>query len=176
MDLTRASALRSMHALMKKIVVTTLALVSSIALLLAQENGTFPGLKKAMDPETYARAGVSKLSPEERATLDAFLRDYVGKKQHDAAEVAATHAVDRAVKERKVEAPEVIESRIVGDFKGTGPRTFFHLANGQVWKPTDGDVQPHSAIPNPSVVIYRDVFGYKMFVEGASVIRVKRAD
>jgi hypothetical protein len=144
-------------------------------MLFAQEN-SFPGLKKAMDAETYARAGVSKLSEEERTALDEFLRGYISKKQNDAAEVAATHAVDRAVKERKVQEPDVIESKIVGDFKGTGPRVFFHLANGQVWKPTDGDVQPHSTISNPSVVIYRDFFGYKMFVEGASVIRVKRAN
>jgi hypothetical protein len=26
------------------------------------------------------------------------------------------------------------------------------------------------------VVIYRDMFGYKMFIEGASIIRVKRLE
>jgi hypothetical protein len=138
------------------------------------EEAAFPGLKAAMDPETYARSGVSNLTPEQRAALDAFLRDYVAGKQKDAASVAAAEAVDRAVKERKVSAPVVIESRIVGEFTGAGHRTIYPLANGQVWRPTDPDDIRHSPISNPTVVLYRDTFGYKMFVEGAGVLRVKR--
>ena len=153
-----------------------LALVLIAATPSHAEDGSFPGLKSAMDPETYARTGVQNLSPDQRAALDAFIRDYVANKQRDAAAVAATDAVDRAVKERKVRPPEVIESRIVGDYKGPGPRVLFRLANGQTWRPTDPDPNPHSPISNPSVVIYRDMFGYKMFVEGAGVLRVKRAD
>ena len=160
---------------MKKIALAVLLYLSAAGLALAQDS-SFPGLKKAMDPESYARAGLSNLSAEQRAALDAFLRDYVSRKQQDAAQVATTRAVDQAVKERKVQPPKLIESRIVGDFKGTGPRVFYHLANGQVWRPTDGDVQPRSAIPSPSVVLYRDLFGYKMFVEGAGIVRVKRVD
>ena len=140
-------------------------------LSLAQD-ATFPGLKSVMDSETYARSGVQNLSAEQRATLDAFIGDYVRNKQ----KVAAASAVDRAVKERKVRPPEVIESRIVGDFKGPGYRALFRLENGQVWKPTDPDSTPQSPIASPRVVIYRDSFGYEMFVEGAGTIRVKRAD
>ncbi len=136
----------------------------------------FPGLKSVMDPETYARTGVKDLSPEQRTALDAFIRDYVAGKQKEAAEVAATEAVNRAVKERKVQPPAVIESSIVGTFSGYGVRTLFHLANGEIWKPTGGDVQPHSPIDNPRVVLYRDVFGYKMFVEGDGIIRVKKVN
>jgi hypothetical protein len=127
-----------------------------------------------MDQETYTRTGVSILSEEQRAALDEFLRHYVRNEQNAAAQAGAARAVDQAVKEHKVQPPSIIESRIVGDFKGTGPRVFFRLANGQVWRPTDGDALPHAAIANPSVVIYRDFFGYKMFVEGAGVLRVKR--
>lgn len=127
-----------------------------------------------MDRETYERAGLDKLTRDERATLDAFIRGYVAGKQKDAAEVAATSAVDRAVKERKVSAPEVIESKLVGSFKGYGPRTFFHLANGQTWKPTNDEVLNRSPIENPKVIIWKDVFGYKMYVEGATSVRVKR--
>jgi hypothetical protein len=138
------------------------------------EEPAFPGLKAAMDPESYARSGVGNLSPDQRAALDEFLRGYVAGKQKDAATVAAAEAVDRAVKERKVSAPDVIESRIVGDFTGAGHRTVYALANGQVWRPTDPDDIHHSPISNPAVVLYRDTFGYKMFVEGAGMLRVKR--
>ena len=135
---------------------------------------SFPGLKSVMDPETYARTGLQNLSPEQRAELDAFIRDYVAGKQKEAAEVAATEAVDHAVKERKVQPPEVIESRLLEAYGGYGPRTLFHLANGQTWRPTSGDVVTHPRVDSPRVVIYRDFFGYKMFVENDGVIRVKR--
>jgi hypothetical protein len=132
-------------------------------------------LEKAMGRETYERAGLSKLTSDERAALSEFVRTYVAGKQKDAAAVAATEAVDRAVKERKVQPPQVIESNIVGTFKGYGPRTFFHLANGEVWKPTNDYIESYPSIENPKVVIYRnDLFGYKMFIQGGGTVRVKR--
>ena len=136
----------------------------------AAANPEFDGLRKAMDSETYEKAGLNKLNDSERAALDDFIRGYVGGKQKE----AAAEAVDRAVKERKVRPPEIIESKIVGTYKGYGLRTYFHLANGQVWKPTNDDVVASRAIENPTVIIFRDMFGYKMFVEGASIVRVKR--
>lgn len=158
---------------MKTPVVALLFLVLA-AHFAAAQRPEFGGLEQTMDPQTYERAGLRKLTPAERATLDTFIRDYVSAKQKDAAAVASAEAVDRAVKERKVRPPEVIESRFVGPFKGYGPRTVFHLENGQTWKPTNDDVVNNSPIQSPSVVILRDMFGYKMFVEGASVVRVKR--
>jgi hypothetical protein len=137
---------------------------------------SFPGLKAVMDPQTYDRAGLKNLSPEQRAELDAFIRDYVAGKQKEAAETAATQAVERAVKEHKVQPPEVIESTMVGSYTGYGVRTLFRLANGQKWKPTGGDVVTHAPIDNPRVVLYRDFFGYKMFIENDGMIRVKKVE
>jgi hypothetical protein len=134
-------------------------------------------LEKAMGPETYERAGISKLTSDERAALSEFVRNYVAGKQKDAAAVAAAEAVDRAVKEKKVQPPQVIESNIVGTFKGYGPRTFFHLANGEVWKPTNDYIETYSPIESPKVIIYRsDLFGYKMFIQGGGTVRVKRVN
>jgi len=174
--LTFHQSKRTIAREMNKISIAVIFTFIAIHLSFAADR-SFPGLKSVMDPETYARTGLPGLSPEQRAELDAFIRDYVAGKQKEAADVAATQAVDRAVKERKVRAPEIIESTIVGTYTGYGPRTVFHLANGQTWKPTSGDVFYHSAVNNPRVVIYRqDIFGYKMFVENAGVIRVKKAD
>jgi hypothetical protein len=132
-------------------------------------------LEKAMGPETYERAGLNKLTGDERAVLTEFVRNYVAGKQKDAAAVAAAEAVDRAVKERKVQPPQVIESNIVGTFKGYGPRTFFNLANGEVWKPTNDYIETYSPVESPKVVIYRnDMFGYKMVIQGGGTVRVKR--
>ncbi|MEY2525707.1 MAG: hypothetical protein QOE73_478 [Verrucomicrobiota bacterium] len=134
----------------------------------------FAGLEKVMDRETYDRAGLSKLTSGERAALDEFIRDYVAGKQKDAANVAASEAVDRAIKERKVRPPEVIESKIVGTYKGYGPKTIFRLENGELWRPTNDELVTSLPIESPKVVIYHDSFGYKMFVEGAPSVRVKR--
>ena len=158
---------------MKKFCLTALLALGMVHLASAQDPA-FGGLEKVMDHDTYEKAGLGKLTSDERAILDGFIRDYVAGKQKDAATVAATEAVDRAVKERRVQPPELIESNIVGTFKGYGLRTIFHLANGESWKPTNADVVTHSPIENPKVVITRDPFGYKMAIEGASIVRVMR--
>ena len=150
------------------------ALFIVVASLAFAQNAEFPGLEKTMDAETYEMAGLSKLTGEERSVLDKFIREYAAGSKKDAASVAAAEAVGRAMKEGKVRPPEIIESKIAGTFKGTGVRTVFPLANGEVWKPTNDEIAPHSPIENPKVIIYRDAFGYKMFVEGVGTIRVQR--
>jgi hypothetical protein len=150
------------------IVICMLFLVS-----VARGQGDFPGVQKGMDSDTYEHAGLRKLSDEERAVLDQYIRSYVSGKQKAAATAAASEAVNRAIQEHKVEPPDITESRIVGTFKGYGPRTVFRLENGQVWKPTNESVAS-PPLENPRVIIFKDFFGYKMFIEGASTVRVKR--
>ena len=95
---------------MKKLAfVLCLLFVSVLSLPAAEpETPAFPGLQKAMTPEQYEAAGLSKLEAAERAKLDEFIRNYVAVSN----EKVATTAVDKAVKENKVQAPEVIQSRI----------------------------------------------------------------
>jgi hypothetical protein len=142
--------------------------------LLAAEERSFGGLEKEMDPATYEKSGLGTLTSDQRAVIDEFLRGYVAGEQKAAATTAAAKAVDQAVKERKVRPPDVFESKIVGRYTGYGPRTFFHLENGQVWRPTNDEVVKESPIENPTVVIYHDMLGYQMFVEGASHLHVRR--
>lgn len=156
------------------ILVLTLTLATST--LAFGQNSDFPGVQKAMTPEQLAATGMNKLTGAEREKLDQFIRSYVGVSNKRAAEAASTAAVDRAVRENKVRPPEVIESRMVHDYKGYNSRTIFTLENGQKWKPASGDDEPHSLVPRPAVVILRDTFGFKMFIEGASMIRVVRVN
>ena len=72
-------------------------------------------MEKAIKAEEYDAAGLHKLDPAERAKLDEFIRNYVAVSN----ERVATTAVDKAVKENKVSAPEVIQSRIVVRFRVT---------------------------------------------------------
>src|SRR4051812_12624732 len=119
------------------------------------ETPAFPGLQKAMTPEQYEAAGLSKLDPAERAKLDEFIRSYVTVSN----EKVATSAVDKAIKEKKVSEPEVIQSRIVGPFTGYSGRTVFTLENGQRWAQSQYDSAYFPKIDSPPVIIVKAGFG-----------------
>ena len=149
--------------------VLCLLLVSLGSLPAAEpENPAFPGVQKAMTPEQYEAAGLSKLDAAERAKLDEFIRSYVAVSN----EKVATTAVDKAVKENKVSAPQVIQSRIVGPFTGYTGRTVFTLENGQRWAQSQFDSAYYPKIDSPPVVIVKAGFGYRMYIAGGGAIRV----
>ena len=128
----------------------------------------FPGLKKAMSPAEFDGAGLSKLDPAERQKLDAFIRGYVSTSN----ERVATSAVDKAVKDNQATAPQVIESRIVGPFRGYNGRTTFTLENGQRWAQSQRDIAAYPLVESPPVVIVKGGFGYRMHIAGGGAIRV----
>ena len=132
------------------------------------EEPAFPGVQKAMTPEQYEAAGLSKLDPAERAKLDQFIKNYVTVSN----EKVATSAVDKAVKENKVSAPEIINSRIVGPFTGYNGRTIFTLENGQRWAQSQRDSAYYPKMDSPGVIIVKKGFGYRMYIAGATDIRV----
>ncbi len=135
---------------------------------------SFPGVKKALSPAQFTAAGLGKLSPEEQGKLDEFLKGYFTGASQRVAEQAASQAVDRAVKEKKVEPATFIESHIVGTFRGWGERTVFVLDNGQRWKPVSTPPASFPPVENPQVFILRDTFGFKMAILGGTVLRVRR--
>jgi hypothetical protein len=61
--------------------------------------------------------------------------------------------------------PEVVESRIEGDFEGWEGDTIFKLDNGQVWQQTDGRYK-YKYKYRPRVVIVKSGRSYLMQVEG----------
>jgi hypothetical protein len=157
---------------MKKLYLTAFFLVLGVgftSLKAAQpENPEFPGVEKAMTPAEYEAAGLQKLGPAERAKLDQFIRNYVAVSN----ERVATTAVDKAVKENKVSAPEVIQSRIVGPFTGYNGRSTFTLENGQRWAQSQRDSAYFPKIDSPPVLIVKSGFGYRMYIAGGGAIRV----
>lgn len=157
---------------MKRTVVVLILALSPFASLPAAEpeNPAFPGVEKAMTPEQYEAAGLSKLDAAERAKLDDFIRHYVAVSN----EKVATTAVDKAIKEKKVSEPEVIQSRIVGPFTGYTGRTVFTLENGQRWAQSQFDTAYYPKMDSPAVTIIKAGFGYRMYIAGASAIRVSK--
>jgi len=157
---------------MKRTYLLVCLLSASLASLPAAEpeSPAFPGVQKAMTPEQYEAAGLSKLEPAERAKLDEFIRQYIAVSN----EKVATEAVDKAVKEKKVSAPEVIQSRIVGPFTGYTGRTVFTLENGQRWAQSQYDAAYFPKIDSPPVIIVKAGFGYRMYIAGGGAIRVSK--
>lgn len=157
---------------MKRIVACLSLFLAAPILLSAAEpaNPAFPGVEKAMTPEQYEAAGLSKLDAAERAKLDEFIKNYVAVSN----EKVATTAVDNAVKEKKVQAPEVIQSRIVGPFTGYTGNTTFTLENGQRWAQSQRDSAYFPKIDSPPVIIVKAGFGYRMYIAGGGAIRVTK--
>lgn len=158
---------------MKRLRLFFVALLLSTAFARAQ-SPEFPGVQKAMSPQAFEQAGLSKLSPEERARLDEFIRGYAAATN----EKAATAAVDQAAKEGKVKRnePEVIQSSIVGTFRGYDGRTTFRLENGTVWKQSQQVSRTYPAIDSPPVLIIKGtsmLAGYRMYIAGGGNIRVR---
>ncbi len=135
------------------------------------QNTDFPGVQTSMTPSLFEQAGLHKLSAEERARLDEFIRAYVATSN----ERAATAAVDTAVKSNKVQEPEVIESRIVGRFVGYNGRSRFTLANGQVWAQSQQTIRSYPPIDSPPVIIVKaGGWGHRMYILGGGNIRVSK--
>jgi len=157
---------------MKKFPIILLSLAVSVLspLPVSAQGAEFPGVQKAMPPQEYDAAGLQKLTPDERARLDEFIRRFVASSN----QVAAEKAVDRAVKERKVTPPEVIQSRIVGPFTGYNGSTVFTLENGQRWAQSQPDSRYFPKVESPPVILVKDTFGYRMYIAGGGDLRVSR--
>ena len=159
---------------MKKICLSVLLLVLNVGFPLLQAaqpaNPDFPGVEKAMTRSDYEAAGLQKLDAAERARLDEFIRSYVATSN----EKVATEAVDKAVQQHKVQAPEVIQSRIVGPFTGYNGRTIFTLENGQRWAQSQRDSAYFPTIDSPPVLIAKAGLGYRMYIAGGGAIRVTK--
>src|SRR3989440_12968177 len=155
---------------MKTLIAFFCFLLPSLVSLPAAEPETpaFPGVQKAMTPEQYEAAGLSKLDPAERAKLDEFIKNYVAVSNEN----VATTAVDKAIKEKKVSEPEVIQCRIVGPFTGYTGRTVFTLENGKRWAQSQFDSAYYPKIDSPPVVIVKAGFGYRINIAGGGAIRV----
>ena len=134
------------------------------------QTAEFPGVEKTMSPQEYDAAGLQKLTADERARLDEFIRRFVASSN----QVAAQKAVDRAVKERKATPPEIIQSRIVGPFTGFTGSTVFTLENGQRWRQSQPDSRYFPKVESPPVIIVKDQIGYRMYIAGGGDTRVSR--
>ncbi len=140
----------------------------------------------SLSAEEFHRAGLDKLSPAERAVLDALVQSRTS--GASGAESARVSEADPRATSSAAQSKEVVvqpgtrvveaamESRIDGKFTGWEGRTVFRLKNGQQWQvanPGEGYWCP--AMMNPRVRITpSSLGGYWMVVEAVELrVRVK---
>tara|TARA_R110001592_G_scaffold363043_1_gene679685 strand:+ start:170940 stop:171410 length:471 start_codon:yes stop_codon:yes gene_type:complete len=128
---------------------------------------TFPGIEVLMTPEEFQAAGLDKLTPAERESLNGFLIRYTAE---DAPLLLTTdEEVLHAVQEQE------IVSVIQQPFKGWSGDTVFRLENGQVWQQRRNGNYAYRGT-HPEVVISKNFMGFfrMELVENGKAVQVKR--
>lgn len=155
-----------------------LALILCIALLsLSASAQEFSSLEERMSAAEFKAAGLDKLSAEELAALNAWLR---GSRALPAAVASAPQSIaeiDRRGLSDGVKSGDFIESRILGNFRGwDGTRTRFELENGMVWQSTDPAAKLSVNLQDPTVRITPGFMdAWFLQVEGYNAkVRVRR--
>lgn len=135
-----------MAAIFRPLAMLTLMLAGLAA---GASQAPFSGLRDMMTEEEFVGAGLDKLSPENLASLDAWIAAYSAGEAQQARQ---------AVIEEQT-PPKLIESRIKGEFLGWRGKTVFELENGQVWEQrVDGIYSAN--LTNPRVRITANFLGF----------------
>lgn len=136
----------------------------------------FSSLEEQMTGADFKATGLEKLSPDELAALDNWLRAH-SLATLDAPAAGATAATAtgggdaRGFESQKIADMErtTITSKLVGKFSGWDGQTTFKLENGMIWQQSDKDKFYIKEIENPVVTIEPGAFGtWKLSVEGYS--------
>jgi hypothetical protein len=138
-------------------------------------------IRDLMSVTQFHQAGLDKLTPQELASLNAWLNGYVneGKQASAAPAVAAPKPAvpDASFGSESLSSagPQEITSRYAGVLKGWTGNTVFALENGQVWKQAGPGYETDMRLDHPEVVIKKLAFGYLLTLPGHSeTVFVKR--
>jgi hypothetical protein len=115
---------------------------------LAQDESA--GIEQSMTPEEFKAAGLEKLSPQELAKLNAWLR---GDREKAVKKAAARQARTKL---------QLIVSRIDGVYNGVAPGEIIRLEDGTAWKLANKGEHYGGHADHPAVAIFKSIFGWKM--------------
>lgn len=141
----------------------------------------FSSLEERMSYNDFKAAGLDKLSPEELAHLNAWLRQKAANTLAPGAAAPAAYApatpqADTRGLRLPTESGETIVSRIPGNFRGWTGKTRITLENGQVWETFPENNKLTVNLNDPTVRIEPGMFGaWYMKVDGYNAsVKVKR--
>lgn len=133
----------------------------------------FASLEEQMTGEEFRAAGLEKLSPDELAVLNKWIRAR-SLATLDSPRNAPSGSVGTSGGSNEYAPPaiekmerEPIVTRINGAFSGWDGQTVFRLENGMIWSQADNDKFYTQEVRNPTVTIEPALFGtWKLSVEG----------
>lgn len=149
---------------MKKVLPLIIALALGASSLHAADG--FSSVEEQMTGKEFMAAGLDKLSPEELAVLNEWIRrrslatlDAPAMTAGTAAAVAGQEEDGRGFEVREMQMErEPISTRIMGKFTGWDGNTVFELENGMIWEQADKDKFYIREVENPEVVIEPGTF------------------
>lgn len=155
----------------------SLALVLMPMAVLAQDAPRL--IEQEMTPEEFRAAGLDRLSPEQLASLNAWL----GRTLSQETAAAAAAAKSKVEKENRgflsFGSDEPIVSRMAEDLRGFAKGRRYTLENGHVWEQVDNASLRNTKSPRPNVRITPSMIGsaWYMAIDGyntrAKVQRIK---
>jgi len=163
--------------LMKKLFLTILAISISTSIAAQQ---AFSSLEEQMKGNEFKAAGLEKLTPQELAALNQWIRSHSLATLEQGRAVAGTGGDNRGFEnDKSKKTPRTtINSRLVGTFTGWDGQTTFRLENGMVWQQADKDKFYVKPVKNPMVTIEPGALKtWRLSVEDhASKCKVKRLE
>lgn len=156
----------------------TLLLFAVSGQAMAQQ--AFSTLEEQMTGKEFTESGLEKLSAEELAALNNWIRSRSLATVAAGAAGTATSGDGRGFENQSIRDMDrsTITSRLVGAFTGWDGQTTFKLENGMIWQQADKDKFYIKAVQNPVVIIEPGVFKtWRLSVEGyESECRVERIE
>ncbi|MFT4248254.1 MAG: hypothetical protein QM581_09485 [Pseudomonas sp.] len=120
-------------------------------------------LQQQMTPAEFKAAGLDRLSTDELASLNAWLRGKAGKDTEAALEQAREEGRQDVIAKHRgfldFGSKEPIESTLAGDFDGFGKGKKYLLANGQEWEQTESTSLSGARLSSPKVKIRPGIAG-----------------
>ncbi len=136
-------------------------------------------IRDLMNVTQFDQAGLSKLTPDEMNSLNAWLNQYLnshsvttspppaaGPPSAAAPAGIASFGAETMPPKELPQEPNRIESRIAGLFTGWTGDTVFKLENGQVWQQAATGYYTNVQLDHPQVVIKKLSFGYLLTLPG----------
>ena len=155
----------------------------------ANAQNSFSTVEERMSGKDFKETGLGKLTDEELANLNSWLRRHsVATLDNASARPATDAAIAKSTgdlrgfeNQPKVDPngndSKLIQGNIIGTFDGwNGKDTLFKLTNGMVWQATENDTFFTNPVENAEIEIKKGLMGnWRLSMVGrASAVRVKR--
>jgi len=165
---------------MNRFLIISLVLMISLPALAADG---FSSLEEQMTGAEYSATGLDKLTPEELAALNNWIRNHSVAtldlpRSGSTTSLGSDETDQRGFENKAISemGDDPIHSRIKGNFKGWDGSAVFVLENGMIWEQADNDRFFIREVENPEITIEPGMFkSWRLSVDGyTSECRVAR--